>query len=165
MQSFVLNRHGSLVLPANLFAQLDFSVITSLAQFEAFVKRDIESKAPSGTDILKSINEGQYRSRIELLRDVALNLYWVNRNMLTLYQKRPMRWRDVPKNRQDLFLPIQTSWQDGERKIASMKAAFDVLPSSNPGAAASEDEISTCCSRWCGTSVTTRHIGRRSRRR
>lgn len=43
MKSFVLNRHGSLVLPANLFAQLDFSVIGSLAQFQAIVKRDMES--------------------------------------------------------------------------------------------------------------------------
>src|SRR5579863_1306772 len=54
MKSFVLNRHGSLVLPANLFAQLDFSVITSLAQFEAIVTRDMESKAPTGTEILES---------------------------------------------------------------------------------------------------------------
>ena len=141
MKSFVLNRHGSLVLPANLFAQLDFSVITSLEQFEAIVKRDMESKAPTGTEILTSIEAGKYRSRIELLRDVALNLYWVNRNTLTLYQKRPMRWRDVPKNRHDLFLPVQTPWQDAERKIASMKAGYDGLPTSNPEAAASENEI------------------------
>lgn len=141
MKSFVLNRHGSLVLPANLFAQLDFSVISSLAQFEAIVKRDMESKAPTGTEILESIEAGKYRSRIELLRDVALNLYWVNRNTLTLYQKRPMRWRDVPRNRPDLFLPVQTPWQDGERKIASMKSAYQGLPTSNPQATASEDDI------------------------
>ena len=141
MKSFVLNRHGALVLPANLFTQLDFSVITSLAQFEMIVKRDMESKAPTGTDILESIEGGKYRSRIELLRDVALNLYWVNRNTLTLYHKRPMRWRDVPRNRHDLFLPVQTPWQDAERKIASMKAAYDALPTSNSQAAASEDQI------------------------
>lgn len=141
MKSFVLNRNGSLVLPANLFAQLDFSVITSLAQFEAIVKRDMESKAPTGTAILESIEAGRYRSRIELLRDVALNLYWVNRNTLTLYQKRPMRWRDVPRNRHDLFLPVQAPWQDADRKIASMKSAFEELPSSNPQAAVSEERI------------------------
>ena len=44
MKSFVLNRHGSLVLPANLFAQLDFSVIRSLAQFEAIIKRDMKKQ-------------------------------------------------------------------------------------------------------------------------
>jgi 3-oxoacyl-[acyl-carrier-protein] synthase III len=141
MKSFVLNRHGSLVLPANLFAQLDFSVIASLEQFDAIVKRDMESKAPSGTEILESIEAGKYRSRMELLRDVALNLYWVNRNTLTLYQKRPMRWRDVPRNRHDLFLPVQSPWQDADRKIASMKSAYEGLPSTNPQAAASEDEI------------------------
>jgi 3-oxoacyl-[acyl-carrier-protein] synthase-3 len=141
MQSYLVNRHGSLILPANLFAQLDFSVITSLAQFEAIVKRDIESKARSGTEILESIEADKYRSRIELLRDVALNLYWVNRNTLTLYHKRPMRWRDVPRNREDLFLPVQAPWQDADRKIASMKAAFEQLPSSDPQAAAAEAAI------------------------
>ena len=141
MKSFILNRHGALVLPANLFAQLDFSVITSLGQFEAIVKRDMESKAPTGTEILELIEASKYRSRIELLRDVALNLYWVNRYTLTLYKKRPMRWRDVPRNRHDLFLPVQTPWQDGERKIASVKAAYERLPTSNPEATASEDHI------------------------
>ena len=141
MQSYVLNRHGSLVLPANLFAQLDFSVITSLEQFEMIVKRDMESKAPTGTEILEHIESGHYRSRIELLRDVALNLYWVNRNTLTLYTKRPTRWRDVPRNRSDLFLPVQTPWADGERKIASVKACYNSLPGSNPAAGMSEDEI------------------------
>ncbi|MCB2049569.1 MAG: hypothetical protein KDE32_15280 [Novosphingobium sp.] len=141
MKSFVLNRHGSLVLPANFFAQLDFSVITSLEQFEAIVKRDMESKAPTGTKILEKIDAGDYHSRIELLRDVALNLYWVNRNTLTLYQKRPMRWRDVPRNRPDLFLPIQTPWQDSDRKIAAMKSAFDALPSSNAQTELSEQAI------------------------
>jgi 3-oxoacyl-[acyl-carrier-protein] synthase III len=141
MKSFVLNRHGSLVLPANLFAQLDFSIITSLSQFEAIVKRDMESKAPTGTEILGSIEAGRYRSRIELLRDVALNLHWVNRNTMTLYQKRPMRWRDVPRNRHDLFLPVQEPWQDADRKIASMRSAFEQLPSSNPQSAASENKI------------------------
>ena len=136
MKSFVLNQHGAVVLPANFFAQLDFSVIASLEQFEAIVKRDMESKAPTGTDILGLIEAGKYRSRTELLRDVALNLYWVNRYTLTLYQKRPMRWRDVPRNRPDLFLPVQTPWQDGERKIASVKAAYEHLPTNNPEAAA-----------------------------
>ena len=141
MKKFILNRHGSLVLPANLFSQLDFSVITSLEQFESIVKRDIESKASTGTEIVESIEAGKYRSRIELLRDVALNLYWVNRNTLTLYQKRPMRWRDVPRNRSDLFLPVQTPWRDSERKIASMKSCYDALPTNNPQGAVSEDEI------------------------
>ena len=141
MQSFVLNRHGSLVLPANLFAELDFSVISSLEQFEAIIRRDIESKAPSGTHILKRIESEGYGSRIELLRDVALNLYWVNRNSLTLYQKRPMRWRDVPRNRDNLFLPVQIPWVGADRKIAALRSAFDALPPTNPAVVEVENQI------------------------
>jgi 3-oxoacyl-[acyl-carrier-protein] synthase-3 len=141
MQSFVLNRHGALVLPANLFAKLDFSVISSLEQFEAIIKRDMESKAPSGTDIFHRTTSGEYSSRIELLRDIALNLYWVNRNALTLYHKRPMRWRDVPRNRHDLFLPVQTPWRDGDQKIAAVKSAFEALPTASPAAAEAEARI------------------------
>jgi 3-oxoacyl-[acyl-carrier-protein] synthase III len=39
---------------------------------------------------------------------MALNLAWVNRYAMTLYEKRPMRWRDVPRQRDDVFLPILT---------------------------------------------------------
>ena len=53
-------------------------MITPLAQFEVIVKRDMECKGPTGTEILKSIKAAKYCSRIELLRDAALNLYWVN---------------------------------------------------------------------------------------
>lgn len=141
MQSFVLNRHGNLVLPSNLFAELDFAVISSLEQFEAIVRRDIESKAPTGIGILQRIESGGYGSRIELLRDIALNLYWVNRNALTLYHKRPMRWRDVPRNRENLFLPVQIPWDGGDQKIAAVKTAFNDLPTAHTGSEESEDEI------------------------
>ena len=30
------------------------------------------------------------------MRAVALNLVWVNRYAVTMYEKRPARWRDVP---------------------------------------------------------------------
>ena len=141
MQSFVLNRHDRLVLPAHLFPELDFAVISSLEQFEAIVRRDIESKAPTGIGILERIESGGYTSRMELLRDVALNLYWVNRNALTLYHKRPMRWRDVPRNRDNLFLPVQIPWDGADRKIAAVKAAFGDLPTAHPGTEAAENEI------------------------
>jgi 3-oxoacyl-[acyl-carrier-protein] synthase III len=141
MQSFVLNRHGKLVLPANIFPTLDYSVISSLEQFEAIIKRDIESKAPSGTEILQRTESGAYHSRMELLRDLALNLYWVNRNALTLYHKFPMRWRDVPRNRHDLFLPVQNPWRDGDRKIAAVQANYESLPATHPDSAESENRI------------------------
>ena len=79
MKSFVLNRHGGLFLPSTSFSEIDFSVIDSIEQYKAIIRRDIESKAPSGTDILAKIDAGGYSSRLELLRDLALNLYWANR--------------------------------------------------------------------------------------
>ncbi len=141
MKSFVLNRHGKLVLPCHLFAELDFSVITSLEQFEAIVRRDIESKAPTGIGILQRIESGGYGNRVELLRDVALNLYWVNRNALTLYHKRPMRWRDVPRQRDNLFLPVQIPWDGADKKIAAVKSTFNALPTALPGSEKAEDAI------------------------
>lgn len=141
MKSFELNRFGNLFLPANLFCELDFSVISSLEQLEAIVRRDIESKAPTGTDILARIENGTYKTRLDLLRELALNLYWVNRNALTLYRKRPVRWSDVPKNRDDLFLPLQVPWEKGDRKIAAMKSAYESLPHDRPDATAAMDRV------------------------
>ncbi len=141
MKSFVLNRHGALVFPSSSFAELDFSVITSLAQFEAIIRRDSESKAPKGADIYERIEAGGYASRLDLLRDVALNLCWVNRFALTMYEKRPMRWRDVARQRDDIFMPLLTPWPDGDRKVAAVGAAYQALPNTNPGTAESEDRI------------------------
>jgi len=47
---------------------------------------------------------------------------------MTLYEKRPTRWADVPRTRTDVFLPIVTPWQDGDRKVAAVKAAYASLP-------------------------------------
>ena len=58
------------------------------------------------------------------MRDVALNLCWVNRYAMTMYEKRPTRWRDVPRSRDDVFLPVLTPWEDGERKVAAVDAAY-----------------------------------------
>ena len=61
------------------------------------IRRDFEAKAPSGTEILRRIEAGDhYPNRFELMRDVALNLFWINRFAMTMYEKRPTRWRDVP---------------------------------------------------------------------
>ena len=35
-----------------------------------------------------------------------LNRFWVNRYTLTMYEKRPIRWGDLPKQRDDVFLPV-----------------------------------------------------------
>ena len=128
MQPFVLNRHGRLVFPSNFLPDLDFSVIGSESQLDGVIRRDFETKAPTGTDILHRIEAGGYPSRFELLRDVALNLFWVNRFAFTMYEKQPVRWRDVPRRRDDVFLPIVAPWIDAERKVSAVAKAYQELP-------------------------------------
>ena len=106
MKPFVVNRYGRIVFPFNFFPELDFSVFETLEQFAAVIKRDFEEKAPSETEIVAAVDSRAYAGRYDLLRDLALNLFWVNRYAMTMYEKRPTRWRDVPKSRDDVFLPV-----------------------------------------------------------
>src|ERR1700736_4989765 len=128
MEAFVVNHQGRLVFPANFWPELDFSVFETLGQFEAVIRRDFEAKAPTGADILSTVESNGYRGRYELLRDLSLNLSWVNRYAMTMYEKRPVRWRDVPRHRDDLFLPALTPWEEGERKVAAVETAYRELP-------------------------------------
>ena len=127
MQPFVVNQHGKLVFPSNFLPDLDFTVIESEAQLDGVIRRDFETKAPKGTDILARVEAGQYASRYELMRDVALNLFWVNRFAMTMYDKQPLRWRDAPKHRDDIFVPIVAPWHDGEQKIKAVERAYNDL--------------------------------------
>ena len=77
MKPFEINSHGRLVFPFNFLPTLDFSVIESLEQLDAVIERDFEDKAPTGTDILERVESSGYETRYDLLRDVALNLFWV----------------------------------------------------------------------------------------
>jgi len=126
MKSFVVNRYGRLVFPFNFFPELDFSIFESLEQFAAVIRRDFEEKAPSETEIVARLEAGLYRRRHELLRDLALNLFWVNRYAMTMYDKRPTRWRDVPRHRDDVFLPVFTPW-DGAGPVARIEAGYRAL--------------------------------------
>ncbi|MCZ2848534.1 3-oxoacyl-ACP synthase III family protein [Modestobacter sp. VKM Ac-2978] len=128
MNAFALNKHGRLVLPTNIFPQLDFSTMESLEQLDSVIRRDFETKAPSGTDILDKVRVGGYESRYALMRDLALNLFWANRFAMTMYDKRPTRWADVPRTRTDVFLPVLEPWEDGDTKIAAVQAAYPTLP-------------------------------------
>jgi 3-oxoacyl-[acyl-carrier-protein] synthase III len=128
MKPFVVNRHGHLVFPANFLGELDFSVLESLDQFTAVIGRDFEAKAPTGTDILSRVGAGDYPGRFELLRDLGQNLFWVNRYAITMFDKRPTRWRDLPKHREDVFLPVLTPWADSGRKVAAVERAFRTMP-------------------------------------
>jgi 3-oxoacyl-(acyl-carrier-protein) synthase III len=62
------------------------------------------------------------------LRDIGLHLFWVNRFTLTMYLKRPTRWRDVPRSRDDVYVSRVRPWTDAERKIAAVERAFVQLP-------------------------------------
>lgn len=140
VQPFLINRHDRMVFPAGFLPQLDFSLIDDLDQLAAVIARDFEAKAPSGTDILSRIEAGDhYSSRYDLMRDVALNLFWANRFAMTMYEKRPTRWRDVPRHRDDVFLPVLTPWTDAERKVAAVRESYTALPAGGDGDA--EDRI------------------------
>ena len=128
MQPFLLNSNDRIVFPSNFVPELDLSVVDSLDQLDRVIRRDFESKAPTGADIVRRVEEGAYSSRYELLRDVALNMFWVGRYALTMYEKRPTRWRDVPRRRNDVFMPIVERWDDGDGKVAAVKTAYDALP-------------------------------------
>src|SRR4051812_596494 len=140
MQPYVVNSHGRLVFPSNFQPELDFAVIDNLDQLAAVIRRDFETKAPDGTEILRRIEAGgHYSTRYALMRDVALNLFWANRFAMTMYEKRPTRWRDVPRNREDVFLPVLTPWVDAERKVAAVAETYASLPAAEDAAA--EDHI------------------------
>ena len=128
MKPFVINKHGRLVFPANFLAELDFSVLESLDQFTAVIGRDFEAKAPTGTDILSHLESGGYPGRFELLRDLGQNLFWANRYSITMFDRQPTRWRDLPRHHDDVFLPVLTPWEDSERKVAAVERAFNELP-------------------------------------
>jgi 3-oxoacyl-(acyl-carrier-protein) synthase III len=128
VRPFVINRHGRIVFPSSYFPDMDLSVFSSLEQYEAAVRRDFDEKSPTGTDIHERVEAAKYESRFELLRDVALNLFWGNRYTFTMYEPRPMRWRDFPKKSDEIFLPVVKPWIDGDKKVAAVADAYAGLP-------------------------------------
>jgi len=127
MKPFVVNRYGRIVFPFNFFPELDFSAFHTLEQFAAVIKRDFEEKAPNETDIVARVESQAYNGRFEILRDLALHLFWVNRYAMTMYEKRPTRWRDVARHRGDIFLPVFEQ-RDGSEITAAIEAAYRGLP-------------------------------------
>ena len=61
MQPFVLNRHDRIVFPSNFVPELDLSVVDSLDQLDSVIRRDFETKAPTGSDILQPRGGGCLR--------------------------------------------------------------------------------------------------------
>jgi 3-oxoacyl-(acyl-carrier-protein) reductase len=127
LKPFVVNRYGRLVFPCNFFPELDFSVFGSLEQFMDVIRRDFGEKAPTENDILIRVQSNAYRNRYEICRDIALNLFWVNRYMFTMYDKRPTRWGDLPRHRDDIFLPVYKR-RDTASLAAAIEAGYRKLP-------------------------------------
>jgi 3-oxoacyl-[acyl-carrier-protein] synthase III len=127
-KDFVINRHGRLVFPSNAWPRLDFSVFDTVGQLGAAVSRDFEAKAPSASLIVSRLEAGEYPSRYEFLRDLGLHAFWVNRFAITMYAKRPTRWRDVPHDRDDVFLPLLTPWPGFERSAGTIERGYHALP-------------------------------------
>src|SRR5256886_1740972 len=127
MSGFIVNRHGRIVFPQNFFPRLDFGVFAGPEDFEAVIKRDFDEKCRTHDDLVARATSGHYRSRYELLRDVVSNLYWSHRYALTMYEKRPTRWRDTPRARPDVYLPIVPPGDAGPL-ARILEAAYRALP-------------------------------------
>ena len=97
------------------------------------------------------------------MRDVALNLFWVNRFAMTMYEKVPTRWRDVPRTRGDIFLPVVQPWLDKESKVAAVEQPS--RSSRRPATRRPRTGSGRCCSTRSGTASTTPARWRRSGRR
>ena len=127
VKPFVINRYGRMVFPCNFFPELDFSVFQTLQQFNAVIRRDFGEKAPTGTEIMARMESGQYKNRYEVCRDMALNLFWAQRYVLTMYEKRPTRWGDLPRNRSDIFMGLYKP-RDSAGSSAALEASYLKLP-------------------------------------
>ena len=128
MKPFVVNKQGHLVFPSNFFPEPDFSTIETVADLSAIVRRDFEVKTPTSADIATRAASGIYATRYALIRDLGLYLFWMNRNAMAMYEKRPTRWRDVPRNREDVFLPALTPWVKPESTIMAIEDRYRGLP-------------------------------------
>ena len=127
MKPFVLDRYGRIVFPFNFQPELDFSVFDTLEDFETVVRRDFEDKARSEAEIVADLDAGVYRERYALLRDLVGHLFWSDRYAMTMYERRPTRWRDVPRQRADVFLPRLVD-VDVASTVDALHARYHRLP-------------------------------------
>lgn len=129
LKPFVINSHGRIVFPANFFPELDFSVFKTLKQFAAVIRRDFGEKAPTDVEIVGRLQAGEYKNRYELCHDLVLNRFWVNRYTFTMYEKRPTRWGDLPRHRDDVFLPVYKP-RDASAIATALESGYWALPPS-----------------------------------
>ena len=127
LKPFVVNSHGRIVFPGNFFPELDFSVFKTLKQFAAVIRRDFGEKSFTDVEIAGRLQAGEYKSRFDLCRDLTLNRLWVNRYTLTMYEKRPIRWGDLSRHRDDVFLPVYKT-RDDSAITTAIQAGYWGLP-------------------------------------
>jgi 3-oxoacyl-[acyl-carrier-protein] synthase III len=127
LKPFVLNCHNRIIFPGNFFPELDFSVFQNLGEFSAVIRRDFGEKALTEDAILNRLQAGEFRTKYELCRELALHLFWVNRYVLTMYEKHPTRWGDLPRHRDDIFLPVYQP-HDETGSAALLEAGYQKLP-------------------------------------
>jgi 3-oxoacyl-[acyl-carrier-protein] synthase III len=127
LKPFVINSHGKIVFPYNFFPELDFSLFETLEDFLKLIRRDFGEKAPTEADIVSRVDGSQYGTRYDVCRDLALDLFWVNRYVLTMYEKRPTRWRDLARHHDDIFLPIYHP-RDPDTPARIIQNAYGKLP-------------------------------------
>src|SRR5437016_14120376 len=137
MKPFVLDRYGRIVFPFNFLPELDFSVFDTLEEFETVIRRDFEAKAKSETQIVAGLTGNAYHERYWLLRDLTGHLFWINRYAMTMYERRPTRWRDVPRQRADVFLPRLIDVDAGP-VAAALQAGYRELP---PGSHVETEDV------------------------
>ncbi len=58
-----------------------------------------------------------------------LNRFWVNRYTFTMYEKRPTRWGDLPRLRDDVFLPVYKP-RDAGAIATAIEVGYRALPPS-----------------------------------
>ena len=139
MQPFELNRHGRIVFPSNFVPELDFSTLSSVDHLDAVIRRDFDTKAPTVSEILSRHELGKYASKFEIMRDMALNVFWADRFPLMMFERRVIRWGDVPRNRDDVYMPRLTPWPEAEERLGAVEEAYRALPRAWDSAA--EDRI------------------------
>ena len=125
----VVNRTGRVVVPSNFFPSVDVRAFDTLEQLQAVIRRDFDAKAPPEDTILARIEAGEYRGRYDLLRDVCAHLGWANRYALTMYERRPTRWRDVARRREGVFLAA-LACESRVKATEAIEAAYGALPPS-----------------------------------
>ncbi len=128
LKPFVINSHGRIVFPGNFFHRAGLFCFqnpqTICSRYPARLRR-----APTDVEIAASLQAGEYKSRYDLCRDLVLNRFWVNRYTFTMYEKRPTRWGDLPRLRDDVFLPVYKP-RDASTIATAIEAGYWALPPS-----------------------------------